>query len=481
MKKIKKISPILITVIFFVVLFFSMTSYTAANAYFMRRELMRNSYNKHQELYMKSILRGTVYDRNGTVLAESHVDENGSQTRSYPYGKAAAHVVGYAVKDKSGIEAFSNYDLLSTNASVAERVALAARGELFPGNNVISTIDAELQKTIYDAMEGYKGAVIVSNPKTGEILALCSNPSFDPENIEKEWDDLNADESSTSGGSLLINRATQGLYPVGSTFKIITTLAYLNANNNDYASYRYNCHGSFSRNGETIHCFNSIAHGEVDLKTSFALSCNSSFVNIGLITDRNVFRDTLKELCFWEKLPCDLTHNVSTISDPSTADITELMQLSIGQGKTLMTPLHMHMITAAIANDGLMMKPYLVSAVSNGAGKTLTEFGADQIKVVIQKEQSDILRDMMREVVVNGTGEVLKNSSYQAAGKTGSAEHREKINTESGDDAHAWFTGFAPYDNPEVCVTIILENAGSSSSYAVPLAKIAFDTYFKNK
>ena len=92
MKKIKKISPILITVIFFVVLFFSMTSYTAANAYFMRRELMRNSYNKHQELYMKSILRGTVYDRNGTVLAESHVDENGSQTRSYPYGKAAAHV-----------------------------------------------------------------------------------------------------------------------------------------------------------------------------------------------------------------------------------------------------------------------------------------------------------------------------------------------------------------------------------------------------
>ncbi|MBQ7614882.1 MAG: penicillin-binding protein 2, partial [Butyrivibrio sp.] len=149
------------------------------------------------------------------------------------------------------------------------------------------------------------------------------------------------------------------------------------------------------------------------------------------------------------------------------------MQLSIGQGATSVTPMHMNMITCAIANGGMLKKPYLVSEIKSEDGKSVKTWSSEDYKRLMTKEQSDILVSMMEEVVNTGTASKLKGLSYTSAGKTGSAEF-----TDSTTDSHAWFTGFAPAEDPEICVTIIVENAGSGGSFAVPIAKRIFDAYF---
>ena len=135
--------------------------------------------------------------------------------------------------------------------------------------------------------------------------------------------------------------------------------------------------------------------------------------------------------------------------------------------------MHMNMITCAIANKGVLMKPYMISSVKSDTGKSVKSFSSENYKRLMSQDESAILTEMMQQVVLSGTASKLKGLSYTAAGKTGSAEY----NT-STSDSHAWFTGFAPYEDPEICVTIIVEDAGSGGSYAVPIAKRIFDAYF---
>ncbi|MBR0163692.1 MAG: FtsW/RodA/SpoVE family cell cycle protein [Lachnospiraceae bacterium] len=460
--------------VFFALLFVSMSAFIGVHAYTDRRVLMSNSYNRRQELRMRSVERGRIYAADGTtLLAQTVLTEDGTQERVYPYGEIFAHAVGYAVKDKAGVEAYASFDLTSSHTNLADRIQLASDRILFPGDDVITTLDVTLQQTIYEAMGDYRGAVIVTDPRSGAILAMVSKPSFDPGAVDAMWEALTADEE----GSVLVNRATQGLYPAGSTFKIITTLAYLRDHHNDIASYSYNCYGSFTTAGETVHCFNSIPHGTIDLAQSFALSCNSSFVNIGVETGRDLWKRTLDGLHFGGALPCDLVSNVSTCADPLHCDVPALMQLSIGQGETAMSPLHMNMITCAVANGGILMRPHILSEVVNVYGNTVQDFGGGRGERLMSEEEARILSALMEGVVTSGTGQALAGRYYTSAGKTGSAEH----GSAAVDNAHAWFTGYAPADHPEICVTLILEDAGSSSSYAVPLAGIIFDAYFGSR
>ena len=148
------------------------------------------------------------------------------------------------------------------------------------------------------------------------------------------------------------------------------------------------------------------------------------------------------------------------------------MQLSIGQGKTSISPEHLNMITCAVANDGILMKPYVVSVVKSEDGKEVKKYEPEEYNRLMSSEEARILRSMMTQVVQKGTASKLKGLSYTAAGKTGSAEFNDEK------ESHAWFTGFAPADDPEICVTIIVEEAGSGGSYAVPIAKNVFDAYF---
>ena len=453
----------------FVALFLGMMGYTCHYAITHQQELINNSFNSRQDILIAENTRGTIYTSGRQVLAQTQTDENGKEKRVYPYANMFSHVVGYASNGKYGIESLSNYYLINANAKLSDKVANEVSGQKHPGDNVVTTLDVNLQEVAYQSLGFYKGAIIVTEPSTGKILAMVSKPDFDPNEIDAIWDDLLADKES----SVLLNRVTQGLYPPGSTFKIITALEYIRENPDSYDQYTFQCNGRFSYGEDTINCYHGTAHGSENFTKSFAKSCNSSFANIGMQLDRIKFADTLDSLLFNEELPVTFAYSKSSlIINDSTSD-SDVMQASIGQGTTQITPLHLNMITNAIANDGVLMKPYLVDHVENFEGTIIKQFSPDTYKKMLSQEESDILTGLMQEVVNSGTGTKLSGLSYTAAGKTGSAEYNA-VKT----DSHAWFTGFAPVENPQVSVTIIIEGAGSGGDYAVPIAKRSFDAYF---
>lgn len=453
----------------FVAVFLCMMGYTCHYAITHQQELINNSYNGRQELLISQNTRGTIYAAGGQVLAETKTDENGKDIRSYPYANLFAHVVGYASNGKFGIESSSNYYLINSNAKLADKVASEVAGEKYPGDSVYTTLDVGVQEVAYQSLGIYKGAIIVSEPSTGKIIAMVSKPDFDPNEIDSIWDGLLEDKEST----VLLNRVTQGLYPPGSTFKIVTALEYIRENPDTYNQYTYQCNGRFTLGEDRINCYHGTVHGYEDFTKSFAKSCNSSFANIGIQLDRARFGDTLNSLLFNKELPVSFAYNQSRlVIDESTSD-SDVMQAAIGQGTTQITPLHLNMITCAIANKGVLMKPYLVECVKNNEGNIIKQFEADTYRKLLSEEEASILTGLMQEVVTSGTGTKLLGLSYTAAGKTGSAEYNS-VKT----DSHAWFTGFAPAEDPEICVTIIIEGAGSGGDYAVPIARRIFDEYF---
>jgi peptidoglycan glycosyltransferase len=222
-----------------------------------------------------------------------------------------------------------------------------------------------------------------------------------------------------------------------------------------------------------INCYGGIAHGKEDFTYSFAKSCNSSFANIGVSLQREAFAKTLDELMFGQDLPAPLIHSRSSIELNEETTGAELMQLTIGQGKTQMTPLHLHLLTSAIAGGGVLQEPHLYRFVKNENGTVIKTFGSGSSVRLMSEEETAVLRELMTSVVQIGTGTKLREADYSAAGKTGSAEYGS-IKGES----HAWFTGYAPADDPQLCVTVIIEGAGSGGDYAVPVAKRVFDAYF---
>lgn len=467
----KKNKNIILVAWAFTLLFLTMTVYIAHYSVTHKQELINNSYNGRQKMLLAQNQRGKIYSADGEVLARTITDGEGNDVREYPYGNLFSHAVGYASNGRLGVEAQANYYLINSNAPLSEKAALDVSGEKYPGDDVYTTLNVDLQQVASTALGVYDGAIIVSEPSTGKILAMVSKPDFDPAQIADIWDDLIKDEDS----SVLLNRVTQGLYPPGSTFKIITALEYIKENPDTYNSYNYQCNGAITRGEDRIQCYHGSVHGSVGFTRSFAKSCNTSFANIGLSLKKSAFADTLDSLLFNQELPVTFLSGISRIDVSEETSDSDMMQVSIGQGTTSITPLHLNMITCAIANDGTLMKPYLVDYVQNSAGSKIKEFAPGAYGKLMEPQEAEILKGLMEDVVQKGTATRLKGLAYTAAGKTGSAEY----GTVKG-DSHAWFTGFAPVDEPEICVTIIIEGAGAGGDYAVPIAKRLFDAYFKD-
>ena len=380
---------------FFVGLFFVMMGYTCHYAVTHRQTLMNNSYNTRQEILVAQNSRGTIYAAGGQILAETATDEDGEEVRVYPYANMFSHAVGYASNGRFGIEAQANYYLINSNTRFSEKVANDVAGKKYPGDSVITTLDVDLQQIAYDSLGMYSGAVIVSEPSTGRILAMVSKPDFDPNEIDEIWDGLIADKES----SVLLNRVTQGLYPPGSTFKIVTALEYIRENPDSYNQFRYQCGGSFTHGEERINCYHGTAHGSEDFSRAFAKSCNAAFANIGLSLDRKKFGDTLNDLLFNRELKVDFAYNQSRlVIDADTSD-GDVMQAAIGQGTTQMTPLQLNMITCAIANGGMLMKPYLLERVETSERTVVRQFSSDSYKRLMSEEEAQIMTGLMEEVV----------------------------------------------------------------------------------
>lgn len=453
----------------FLGLFVLMMGYFAYFIIARSDEVINSAYNKRQEVLSERIIRGEIRAANGEVLAKTVVDEDGKETREYPFGDVFAHVVGRYSKGKTGIEETENIRLLTTNINSIEVMYTDLVGEKSPGDNVITTLDPNLQKVAYEALSNYRGAVIVMEPDTGKILAMVSKPTYDPNQIDALWETLVEDKETESA---LLNRATQGLYPPGSTFKILTALEYIRENP-DYLQYQYDCDGSIEYDGMRIRCYNNKAHGEVDLLRSFAKSCNTSFASMGQEIDMDAYYNLCEAFLFNQNLPIAMISNPSSFTlQKGKSGVKEAMQTAIGQGNTLITPLHNAMIAATVANNGVMMKPYVIDRIENAEGGSVKKYPPQTIKKLMTAEEADYIGEMMRLVVTDGTGTKLKKLNVEAAGKTGSADHGKG-------KAHAWFVGYAPFKEPEIAFCIIVESVGTGSDYAVPIAKKILEAYFE--
>ncbi len=442
----------------------------------LKDEINKSPYNSKMDAQEEYVIRGSIYSADGEILAGTNIDENGNETRVYPFGSTFAHVVGYTTNGKAGLESIYNNDLMTSNQSIIDQVGSEKNNQKLQGNNLILTLDSRMQSAASLVLGAYRGAIVVMEPSTGRVLAMVSKPDFNPNEIEDTWEILTADDSN----SPLLNRAMQGLYAPGSTFKILTALEYMREHPDDYMEYTYNCQGATSQNDVTIKCFDYEVHGYEDLQASFQNSCNTSFANIGLQLDNDKFADLCEEFLFNGKLPTVMPYSSSQFVLNGDSSYGETMTTAIGQGDTLVSPFHMALITSAVANDGVLMYPYLVDRIENVDGVVVNETKAMQYKQLMTAQEASVLTEFMTSVVQSGTAASLSGLGYTVAGKTGSAEYEMDGNTgeEENFSTHSWFVGFSNVEDPDIVVSIIVEDGGTGSSSAVPIARQLFDTYY---
>ncbi len=445
--------------------------YMALIGYFMffivvqSEDVQLNSYNKRLEFIEKEIIRGSIYDSTGEVLAYTKV-EGDTQQRIYPFGNSYAHVVGYTNPGKTGIEADLNMQLLDSNQNFLQQLLRNVKAQERRGSDIHLTLNHTLQQIADTSLGNRKGAVVAMDPTTGKILAMVSKPDFDPNVLYQTYGQLSTDAKEAT----LLNRVTNGLYPPGSTFKALTALTYIREHSEPFS---YVCKGAHQFAEKTIHCYGDTAHGEVSIKEAFAYSCNTAFAVMGEAVTTEQLEETANDLFFNQALPYAYNHKRSQFGFPEYVSAALRAETVIGQGETMITPLHNLIITSAIANGGLIVEPYLVDYIENPNGKIVEQTLPNGYETTLTVDEIKALREYMVATVTMGTGKKLRSDHYSAAGKTGAAENPFGA-------THAWFVGFAPAQEPQIAVSILVENAGSSGANAVPIAKELFDAYLLN-
>lgn len=453
----------------FLGIFLCMIAYFVYFQTMVSSNVITSPYNKRQDTFADRVVRGNIVTSDDVVIATTNVAADGMETRVYPHNDLFAHAVGYASHGKTGIELLANYQLLTSHAYFLERFVNEVQEEKNIGDAVVTTLDFELQQTAYQALGDYRGTVIAMEPSTGKVLAMVSKPDYNPNEIDVNWAQI-----SGSSESVLVNRATQGLYPPGSTFKILTLLEYLREGN-DLENWTYECTGSYTEDDVTINCYHGKSHGTVDLKTAFAKSCNGAFAKMGMEIDNIEFMHTCNELLFNTDLPIDIVSKQSSVSLDEDSETGTIMQTAIGQATTEVTPMHMALITSAIANGGNLMEPYFIDSIENYTGERVKKYMPSSYGKIMTAEEAKILTEYMTETVLSGTASALQSEAYTAAGKTGTAEY-----SSDKSKSHAWFVGFSNVVSPDLVVCVLVEGAGSGSEYAVPIAKQIFDAYYVN-
>ena len=453
----------------FAALFIGMCLYLGWFLQFDSETVINSSYNARLDRFSDRIVRGKILSSDGKVLAETQVAEDGTEKRYYPYNYLYVHSAGYSGKNgKTGIEALANFYLLSSHVNLVEKTVNELQGKKNAGDNVVTTLDSDLQQVASDAMGNRRGAVIAMEPDTGKILTMVSQPNFNANTVDEQWGELTSPENTKAH---LVNRATQGLYSPGSTFKIVTALEYLHENPDGMSQFHFDCDGLMEQGEYQIRCYHGESHGSQDLRMAFANSCNGAFSSMGLGLNLTQFGSLANQLLFNRSLPLSLPYKESSFVMGEGAGEWERLQTSIGQGKTQITPMHNLMITAAIANGGTLMKPYLIDKVVNANGDTIKTTEPTTYKRLMTGNEAAILGKLMKGVVESGTASALNGRGYTAAGKTGSAEYDEN------GSSHSWFIGYSNVDDPDLVVAVIVEGGGTGSEAAVPIAADLFDAY----
>lgn len=430
---------------------FGYTAFTQGSRWAM------SGYNTRLNNAKKTVAMGAITDRDGYVLA--YTDDSGE--RQYSSDMSIRLAVSQTVGDTmsmsgTGVQTFFASALVGMSGSIIDRTWSWLSGETTRGDDIQLTVDAQLSGVIARSFpSGYNGAAVVMNYKTGEILAMVSMPEYDPAG-------LGTDVADTA----YLNRCLQGLYTPGSVFKIVTLTAALD-NLPGLLNRTFTCTGSQDFGGAAVTCLSGRkAHGEMDLKSAFAQSCNVTFAELSYELGKSNMQSAAENFGFNDNFSFSdiVLYNSSYPED--VASVNELAWSGVGQGRVLVTPLHMAMIASSVANGGVMMEPKLVRQITGAAGIPRLRTSGGTYRRVMSEATAQIVGEYMRETVENGTGKKARVSGYTVCGKTGSAE----TSNDKSVSTNAWFVGYIQDASCPYAVAVVLEQAGSGGDLAATLA-----------
>jgi peptidoglycan glycosyltransferase len=434
-----------------------------------------------------TIKRGKIYAVDGNTLVAGNVRKNiGGQTlyfRRYPTGPLFADVVGYSTqsRNRTGLEQSYNDFLTGSNANldtVFRSTLDRLKGSTVTGNNVVLTIRPGLQALARRALQGKCGAVVALEPSTGRVLAIATNPTYNPNLVEKHF--KQATRTNLPCDATLLNRATAGKYQPGSTFKMVTAAAALDTG-------RFTPDSPFDDPGYCVEYGKQVRNagnpeapetfGHVNLSTGFEHSINSVFCNVGKTLGAGTVLRYAERFGFYKSPPLETPENERVPSGlynrgrlflpahPETQ--VDPGRLAFGQERLQVTPLQMAMVGATIANHGVEMRPHVIERILSPGGHTVTHSRPVRLGTPIKRRTADELTQMMELAVQGGTGTAAQIPGVRVAGKTGTAETgRGNMNT-------TWFVSFAPADKPKIVVAVVVENqaGGFGGTVAAPIAK----------
>ncbi|HWD84432.1 MAG TPA: penicillin-binding transpeptidase domain-containing protein, partial [Solirubrobacteraceae bacterium] len=432
-----------------ITLFGLLIVWTSRWSVFDATALKNNSLNRLDFYASLKVKRGRILADNGEVLAKSVRTGGGTWGRTYPTGPLFSQPVGYFVarqEQKAGLEQYRSTQLEGTPTGISS-VFGSFGGSRPVGDDVYTTLDPTAQKLAAQLLGGRNGAVVAITPSTGAVKVMYANPSYN-------------DNHPFSGGSQY-NRATQGEYPPGSTFKIVTTTAALNS-----GKYTPNStidgKSPLTVSGVPLENDGNTNYGPITLTKALTESVNTVYAQVGEGVGIQTMAAYMKRFGFYSTPPLDYPNSQMLPSGERagnkllspTSNQIDLGRMSIGQDKLTVTPLQMAMVAAAVANHGRLMRPHMTSRVVNQNGQVIQSFPPTLYHQVMKASTASELTQMMTDVVEEGTGQAANLDGLKVAGKTGTAQVG---GTGSALD-DPWFIGFAPVQDPKVAVAVVLES-----------------------
>ena len=413
------------------------------------------------------VQRGLILGFDGSVIAGDR-QISGFYYRTYPQGPIASQIVGYdSVRyGQAGIEASMNTYLSGADVGTSGLIDRLL-GRHSPGANVRLTIVPAVQKVAQSALGGQTGAIVALDPRTGAIIAAASAPSFDPATIDTSFAKL-ARQSSAP----LLSRATQGLYPPGSSFKVVTATAGLSLGKVTPTTI-FDDTGTYSIYGGKVTNYHGEVFGRHDFTQALTYSINTTFAKVGTLIGQAALIDQMQKYGFYQTPPLELPaglvypsgryRGANLLSPGAAMNPLDVAWAAVGQENVLATPLQMALVAAGVADGGKVMKPYLVQRVTSSTGQTLETASPSVWTTACSAAIAQTLNAMMQEVVNAGTGTAAALTGIQVAGKTGTAQR--------GSSNVAWFIAFAPAAAPKVAVAVTIANTQyTGGDVAAPLA-----------
>jgi peptidoglycan glycosyltransferase len=448
--------------------------------------------NEIQRVAQFSIKRGVIRAADGTILASNRIRKVGGQTlyfRRYPQGALFAHAVGYSTqsRSRSGLESSLNDYLTGSNQNldtVLKTTLQRIRGATIKGNNVWLTLKPNAQRVAMQQLQGKCGSVVALDPRTGKVLVMASRPTFDPNLVEKDFGRINNISASCRPAAPLLNRATDGLFVPGSTFKVVTSAAALDSGKYTIDSRFYD-RGYCIEYGQKVKNFGDQGgpevFGSVNFLQSLQHSINAVFCEIGNALGAGRILGASKQFGFYEDPPLETPGNERSPSglydhgklffpdDPSSQ--VDSGRLAFGQERMLTTPLQMAMVAAAVANKGVIMEPHVVDRITAPGGAVVKRVHPSKYRRAMRTATANDLVQMMEAVVTGGTGTAAQIPGVRVAGKTGTAETGGP-----GTPNTTWFTSFAPAGAARVAIAVVLQNQrGSGGTTAAPIARAVME------